>query len=253
MIVSIQSNIAEEGIISELGNEYIIPNYESIEVPDCAVYPPVIISVTQLLLKCSDYNWPIFEFSKETSNHSLTVLSQHLFTNANFFVSFNIPKDKFRNFLLAIEKGYHADLPYHNSIHATDVLHCYAILANLEQIGKLASDIELMAMYIAAIIHGIQILISDHDHPGLTNNFLVTTYDSKALLYNDKAVLESHHTASSFVVLLRPDNNFLYHLSKSEFKAVREIIIDLVLATGFKKIIIIRPHTTFHSSFNVQS
>lgn len=90
----------------------------------------------------------------------------------------------------------------------------------------------------------------DHDHPGFSNNFLVATYDSKALLYNDKAVLESHHIASSFIVLLREDKNFLSHLSKTDFKAIREIVIDLVLATGIP-LTKIRFNSTFHPFIDV--
>ena len=51
-------------------------------------------------------------------------------------------------------------------------------------------------------------------------------------MYNDKAVLESHHCASAFQVLNQAQNNFIAHLNKAEFKAIREIVIDLVLATG---------------------
>jgi hypothetical protein len=98
-------------------------------------------------------------------------------------------------------------------------------LANMAKVKDIWSDIELLAMYFAAIIH-------DHDHPGLSNNFLVTTSDPKAVLYNDKAVLENHHSASSFLVLAKQENNFLAHLTKAEFKSVREVVIDLVLATG---------------------
>jgi hypothetical protein len=110
-------------------------------------------------------------------------------------------------------------------LHASDVLHCIHTLANTAKIKDIWSEMELLAMYFAAIIH-------DHDHPGLTNNFLVTTSDPKAVLYNDKAVLENHHSASSFLVLTKPENNFLGHLTKLEFKSIREVVIDLVLATG---------------------
>lgn len=110
-------------------------------------------------------------------------------------------------------------------------------LANTAKVKEIWSDIELLGMYFAAIIH-------DHDHPGFTNNFLVTTSDPKAVLYNDKAVLENHHSASSFQCLAKPENNFLAHLSKSEFKSIREIVVDLVLATGIYCI-----HERFNSTF----
>ncbi|KAI8912553.1 hypothetical protein EDD86DRAFT_201692 [Gorgonomyces haynaldii] len=236
---SIRMDTVTESVTeAEARSRVIVGDKENLEDIGAA-YPPVLESINQLLLKSNDYNWHIFEFTQATSNHSLSVLSHHLFTSANLFEAFSIPRDKFRNFLTAIEKGYHADLPYHNSIHATDVLHCMAYLANLETVNKITSDIEIFSMYLAAIIH-------DHDHPGVTNNFLVSTLDSKAMLYNDKAVLESHHLASSFQVLSQPQNNFLSHLSKAEFKAIREIVIDLVLATDLTQ------HLTLLSMFKAK-
>lgn len=41
-----------------------------------------------------------------------------------------------------------------------------------------------MALYTAAAMH-------DYDHPGRTNAFLVNTEDQRAILYNDRSVLES--------------------------------------------------------------
>ena len=117
----------------------------------------------------------------------------------------------------------------HNSLHAADVLQCVHFLANTGKMKEIWSDMELLAMYFAAIIH-------DHDHPGVTNNFLVTTSDPKAVLYNDKAVLENHHCASSFLVMAKQENNFLSQLTKAEFKSIREIVVDLVLATGLSDI-----------------
>ncbi|KAJ3271429.1 cAMP-specific 3',5'-cyclic phosphodiesterase 4D [Terramyces sp. JEL0728] len=196
-----------------------------------AVYPPEIEEIATLLTRYNEYDFNLFELSRATGNRTLMVLSHHLFAQAKLFEAFLIPLDKFGNCISAIEKGYHADLPCnkqltidHNSLHATDVLHCIHCLANTTKIKDIWSDIELLGMYFAAIIH-------DHDHPGYTNNFLVATSDPKAILYNDKAVLENHHSASSFVVLAKPENNFLAHLTKAEFKSIREIVVDLVLAT----------------------
>lgn len=48
-----------------------------------------------------------------------------------------------------------------------------------------------MAALIAATVH-------DVDHPGRTNSFLCNAGSELAVLYNDTAVLESHHTALAF-------------------------------------------------------
>lgn len=72
----------------------------------------------------------------------------------------------------------------------------------------------------------------DYDHPGFNNNFLINTYDARAILYNDKSVLENHHLASSFAVLNKPEFNFFTSLSKTDFKSFRDTVVDMVLATG---------------------
>ncbi|RKO91779.1 hypothetical protein BDK51DRAFT_33667, partial [Blyttiomyces helicus] len=97
-----------------------------------------------------------------------------------------------------------------------------------DSVSKIMGDIDVMSVYIAAMIH-------DYDHPGYNNNFLVNTYDSKAILYNDKSILENHHLAAAFQVMNKPENGFLSHLSRSDFKMVREAVIEMVLATDLSQ------------------
>jgi len=56
------------------------------------------------------------------------------------------------------------------------------------------NQLEIFAVTLAAVCH-------DVDHPGLTNAFLVAASDPIALRYNDKAVLESHHAATTFLTM----------------------------------------------------
>jgi hypothetical protein len=53
---------------------------------------------------------------------------------------------------------------------------------------------EILSALVASAIH-------DHDHPGRNNNYCIAVNDPRALLYNDKSVLENHHLASSFAVV----------------------------------------------------
>merc|ERR1712196_223971 len=85
-----------------------------------------------------------------------------------------------------------------------------------------------MACLLAAAMH-------DHEHLGLSNDFLVRTRDSRAMLYNDQHVNENHHVASAFAVLQRPECNFLSHISEGDFRQMRSIVIDLVLGTDMAK------------------
>jgi hypothetical protein len=98
------------------------------------------------------------------------------------------------------------------------------------KVGKLESSLsqlEILSILIAAAVH-------DFEHPGVNNNFLINTRDKKAVLYNDKSVLENHHAAAAFQVLFKPANNIFVNLSSAEFNQVRSLIVDLVLATDLR-------------------
>lgn len=99
---------------------------------------------------------------------------------------------------------------------------------NAGTLASVLSSLELMALYTAAAMH-------DYDHPGRTNAFLVAIEDKKAILYNDRSVLENHHAASSWQLLCRPENNFVEHLDSAEFKRFRYMIIEAILATDLKR------------------
>jgi high affinity cAMP-specific and IBMX-insensitive 3',5'-cyclic phosphodiesterase 8 len=56
--------------------------------------------------------------------------------------------------------------------------------------------------------------------------------DDLALLYNDKAVLESHHSAFAFKLTIKNlDVNIFRNLDREVYRNVRANIVDMVLAT----------------------
>ena len=58
----------------------------------------------------------------------------------------------------------------------------------------------------------------------------------QAVLYNDRSVLESHHAASAWSLLLSDKRyNWLCHLDKAEFKRFRFLVIEAILATDLKR------------------
>ena len=56
------------------------------------------------------------------------------------------------------------------------------------------NDLDIFTTLISGAAH-------DMDHPGNNNVFETKTRSKLALLYNDSAVLENHHTASFFFLL----------------------------------------------------
>ncbi|RTG84014.1 high affinity cAMP-specific and IBMX-insensitive 3',5'-cyclic phosphodiesterase 8 [Schistosoma bovis] len=128
-----------------------------------------------------------------------------------------VPSQILVGWLTVIEEHYHVDNPYHNATHAGDVLQASAYFLQHSLIRSICTNIDEVATLLAAIVH-------DVDHPGKTNPFLVNSNDPLAILYNDIAVLESHHAAVSFELTLRsPDINIFQNLTR--------YIVDMVLST----------------------
>ncbi len=96
-------------------------------------------------------------------------------------------------------------------------------------ISQRMPEFELMALLLAAAMH-------DYDHPGKTNAFLVTTKDPLAILYNDRSVLENHHAASSWRLLMRADCDFISNvLDPIEYDRLRFLVLETILATDLVK------------------
>lgn len=71
---------------------------------------------------------------------------------------------------------------------------CRYLMLTLTEGAQRLNKLEIFALALAALCH-------DVDHPGLTNAFLVAASDPIALRYNDKAILESHHSATTFLTM----------------------------------------------------
>jgi len=65
----------------------------------------------------------------------------------------------------------------------------------------------------------------------VNNAYLVATKHPKAVRYNDRAVLEQHHCAMAFKLLLDPQNDIFELLSEAQYWNIRQIIIKMILAT----------------------
>ncbi|XP_024133007.2 cGMP-inhibited 3',5'-cyclic phosphodiesterase A isoform X1 [Oryzias melastigma] len=237
-----------------------------------------------LMSQLNNWNFPIFSLVEKTHGKTGCILSQvsyKLFEDSGLFETFKIPIKEFMNYFNALENGYR-DIPYHNRIHATDVLHAVWYLTTQPVPGLptlrtengihtdsangitpratsfLASrmNCELEEDYgsLAGLIPGLELMalyvaaaMHDYDHPGRTNAFLVATSAPQALLYNDRSVLENHHAASAWNLFMsQPEYNFLVNLEHVEFKRFRFLVIEAILATDLKK------HFDFLTEFNAK-
>jgi cAMP-specific phosphodiesterase 4/calcium/calmodulin-dependent 3',5'-cyclic nucleotide phosphodiesterase len=189
-----------------------------------------------LTAAAEDWEMDTLSLAELTNNKPLSTLGKHLFGHHELLSFFGIDSDKLEKFLLVIERGYPKENQYHNRSHAASVLHCMHCLLSLGGLSKataIAADaveqdrrekLVILGGLVAAIVH-------DFEHEGVNNDFLVKSASEKAILYNDRSPNENHHVAAAWFVLQRPECNFLENLTVKEYRTVRSIIVDMVLAT----------------------
>lgn len=223
-----------------------------------------------LLDRINEWDYPIFDLQALSPDCVLSQMCYRVFLEVGLFETFRIPIQEFLAYFHALESGYR-DKPYHNRMHAADVLHAVYYLTSqpipgftqlpLEvespppvqksETGSSSPGLVQRQSFNAEDTYGIMganlpalelmalytaAAMHDYDHPGRTNAFLVTTYAPEAVLYNDRSVLENHHAAAAWSLFLSmPDYNFLCHLDKAEFKRFRFLVIEAILATDLKR------------------
>ncbi|XP_019742288.1 cGMP-inhibited 3',5'-cyclic phosphodiesterase B isoform X2 [Hippocampus comes] len=245
---------------------------------------PMLEDHDALMERMNTWNFQIFDLVDKTGGKTGRILSYvtyTLFQDTCLFEIFKIPVREFMTYFFALENGYR-DIPYHNRVHATDVLHAVWYLTTrpipgFQQIhsehvtgsdtdsdsgispgrisyasSKSSSISDDSYGCLAWNIPALELMalyvaaaMHDYDHPGRTNAFLVATNAPQAVLYNDRSVLENHHAASAWnLYLSRPEFNFLVNLDHVEFKRFRFLVIEAILATDLKK------HFDFLAEFN---
>nr|XP_008108575.1 PREDICTED: cGMP-inhibited 3',5'-cyclic phosphodiesterase A isoform X1 [Anolis carolinensis] len=251
------------------------PLLPSEEKPILAPEPLIMDNLDPLMDQLNNWNFPIFDLVDKIGKKCGRILSQvsyRLFEDMGLFETFKIPVKEFMNYFHALECGYR-EIPYHNRIHATDVLHavwylstqCIPGLPTVINDHGSASDSDsdsgithghmgyvLSKTYapaddtygcLAGNIPALELMalyvaaaMHDYDHPGRTNAFLVATSAPQAVLYNDRSVLENHHAAAAWNLFMsRSEYNFLVNLDHVEFKHFRFLVIEAILATDLKK------------------
>ncbi|XP_061458192.1 cAMP-specific 3',5'-cyclic phosphodiesterase 4C [Rhineura floridana] len=200
----------------------------------CATIPRFGVKTDQeglLAKELEDVNkWglDVFKITEYSGHRPLTVIMYSIFQERDLLKSFQIPVDAFITFLMTLEDHYHADVAYHNNIHAADVAQSTHVLLSMPALEAVFTDLEILAVIFAAAIH-------DVDHPGVSNQFLINTNSELALMYNDASVLENHHLAVGFKLLQEENCDIFQNLSKKQQQSLRKMAIDMVLATDMSK------------------
>ncbi|GMI10241.1 hypothetical protein TrLO_g6743 [Triparma laevis f. longispina] len=196
------------------------------------------------------WHFDVFELHRITNNHSLWFIGMILFEHYKVIDIFQINTTHLSNFLLYLEENYCHDKgapnPYHNSIHAADVLQTTAHFCTTGPVQKRLRVIHGFALFIAAMGH-------DYRHPGKTNAFLIHTQDDIAITYNDMSVLENFHAAELFKVLRENNTNILSGMDRQELRTFRSMVVKTILATdlaqGFEYVGLFKGHVQTGHAF----
>ncbi|CAB9517448.1 affinity cAMP-specific and IBMX-insensitive 3',5'-cyclic phosphodiesterase [Seminavis robusta] len=157
---------------------------------------------------------------------------------------FNVPVRTLCDYLRVIEEDYENN-PYHNAIHAADVLQSLHSLIQMTKDTLKPSKEELLSILLAAAVHDVK-------HPGRNNAFQSQALTGFSLTYNKTSILENLHASHAFRRMLNIDFtsdesgpndvrkvskhfNILCNLKKKQFHSVREKVIDAILHTDMSK------------------
>ncbi|CAI2732499.1 unnamed protein product [Schistosoma spindalis] len=206
--------------------------YDKVYCSQSQIVPYVINSTNpkklEDLLKTSLDLWgiDIFEVDQLTTN-PLTCIFYNIVQKRNLLQKFAIPERNLLLYMTAVEEKYNNN-PYHNRVHAADVVQSTHVLLNAQSLESVFTDLEIFTVLFACAIH-------DVGHPGVTNQYLINTNDQLAILYNDSSVLENHHLAIAFSLLGQPGHDVFENFPRKQRLSSRRMIIDMVLATDMSK------------------
>eukprot|EP00071_Canis_lupus_P039115 XP_022272672.1 high affinity cAMP-specific and IBMX-insensitive 3',5'-cyclic phosphodiesterase 8A isoform X3 [Canis lupus familiaris] len=226
--------LMSDGLRRLSGNEYVLSTKNLQQVPSSIITPISLHDVPPRIARAMEneeyWDFNIFELEAATNKRPLIYLGLKIFARFGICEFLNCSETTLRSWLQIIEANYHSSNPYHNSTHSADVLHATAYFLCKERIKisclqQTLDPVDEVAALIAATIH-------DVDHPGRTNSFLCNAGSELAILYNDTAVLESHHAALAFQLTTRDDKcNIFKNMERNDYRTLRQGIIDMVLAT----------------------
>lgn len=105
-------------------------------------------------------------------------------------------------------------------------MHYFMNVGNLKRYLK---KHDMLAAFVADLIH-------DYEHPGYSNQFVIRTKHPLAIRYSDTSVLENHHLAAAFSLMLtHEENNIFENIPIDQFHEMRRIIISSVINTDLSK------------------
>ena len=173
-----------------------------------------------------EWNFNTF-FVSECTSDVINVIGEYTIRLYRLDELLKLDEVKLKNILSCIQKSYYNN-PYHNEIHAADVLCSFVYLLVNTSMKKFISSLEWLGSILACLGHDLR-------HPAKNNRYLIMTHHDYSVTYNDISVLEMMHASCLFKLLQDPKNNIFSDFLPDKFFSIRKLIIDLILATDMSK------------------
>ncbi|RHY29816.1 hypothetical protein DYB32_004837 [Aphanomyces invadans] len=181
----------------------------------------------ELMATVAEWDFDVFRVQEITKGNALThmgyfllrdLVEEHLLLDAHTLAVF----------LIEIQQGYVVLNPYHNAMHAADVMQTSNYFATRSAIAPFLRPLDRTLVLLAACIH-------DYKHDGFNNGFHIASGSELAIRYNDTAVLENFHVAQAFLTMKSSNCMLFSKLSTDDYKYSRDMLIQLVLGTDMAK------------------
>lgn len=143
------------------------------------------------------WDFEIFKYFELLGETTILHFGFKLFLNYGLIEKFSISDTNFKNLLKSIKSSFYENNQFHNVVKAVEVTRNYHYFIKKGDLMRHLSDLNIMACFLSC-------LMGDLGHPGVNNQYLIATRHPKSIRYNDRSVLENHHCAMAFKLLLDP-------------------------------------------------
>lgn len=143
------------------------------------------------------WDFEIFKYFELLGETTILHFGFKLFLNYGLIEKFSISDTNFKNLLKSIKSSFYENNQFHNVVKAVEITRNFHYFIKKGDLMRHLSDLNIMACFLSC-------LMGDLGHPGVNNQYLIATRHPKAIRYNDRSVLENHHCAMAFKLLLDP-------------------------------------------------
>jgi hypothetical protein len=183
--------------------------------------------ISEALKDVHSWEWDAWTLHAASGGRPMQTLGWHLLHEWGLVDELKLDRAVLSRWLNFVE-GHYQKVPYHNSTHATDVLHATHFLLSRSGAADFLPAINLFAVLISAMIH-------DAGHDGLNNLFHHNAMTDRALASNDQSIQEHYHCSSVLTRTARdPAVDILAALDPVHAREARRLIILITLATDMK-------------------